>query len=88
MSVMLLAQPDLGIVDATERHHRRPGPLGTETRKRLRVAALMKGRERKHFRRGDHALAAASMDANLKHRAVPRDCRERGDCSGNRARAR
>ena len=49
--------------------HRRAGALGAEGREGLRVAALDEGGDREHLGRGDHALAAAPVDAHLEHPA-------------------
>lgn len=43
------------------------GAFRAETRKCLRIALLAKRGNRKHLRRGDYALAAASVDASLEH---------------------
>ena len=45
-----------------------PHALRAEARERLRVAALVERRERQHLRRGDDALATATVDAHLEHR--------------------
>ncbi len=65
-----LAQADLLVVDPAERDHRRAHPLGAEARESLRVPALAKRGDREQLCRGDHALAAPAMDANLKHAAI------------------
>jgi len=62
-----LAQADLAIVDAAEGHHRRAGALRAEAGKRLRVAALVEGRDGQHVGGGDHPLAAAAVDSYLQH---------------------
>ena len=36
----------------------------------IRVPAFEEGGDRQHFRRSDHALAAASVDPNLEHGAI------------------
>src|ERR1043165_9097239 len=68
------AQPDFLVVDAAERHDRRPGALGAETRKGLRVTLFDEGRDRQQLRGGHHALATAAVETNLKHRAGPGGC--------------
>ena len=67
-----LAQADLLVVDAAERDHRRAGALRAEAREGLRVAAFAERRDRQHFRRGHHALAAAAVNADLEHRPSAR----------------
>src|SRR5271165_2225420 len=62
-----LARADLVVVDATEGHDGGASALRAEAGKRLRVAALMEGRERQQLGRGDDALAAAAVDAYLEH---------------------
>ena len=61
------AHADLAIVDAAEGDHRRADALGAEAREGLRVAALVERGDRQHLRRGDDTLAAAAVDAYLKH---------------------
>ena len=65
-----LAQPDLLVVDAAERHDRRTHAFRAEARKRLRVSALEKRGDRQHFGAGYHALAATAVNANLEHRGI------------------
>ncbi len=48
-----------------------PGALGPEARKRLGVPAFEKRRDGEQLGRRDHALAAAPVDANLKHLTFP-----------------
>ena len=65
-----LAQADLLVVDAAERHDRRAHPLGAEARKRLRVATLVECGHRQELGAGHDALSAAAMNANLEHRVI------------------
>ena len=47
--------------------NRRAGSFGTEAWKRLSAVAFHKTCQREHFRRRHDTLAAAAVDANLKH---------------------
>jgi hypothetical protein len=62
-----LARADLAIVDPAERDDRRAHALGAEAREGLRVAALVERGDRQHLGRGDDALPATAVDANLEH---------------------
>ena len=62
-----LAQPDLPVVDAAERDHRRAGALRAEAGEGLRVPALAERGDRQHFRGRHHALAAAAVNPDLEH---------------------
>ena len=62
-----LPNPDRPLVDAAEGDHRRPGALGAEGWKGLRVAALDERRNRKQFGGRDHALTASAVYAHLEH---------------------
>src|SRR5215207_8860412 len=67
-----LADADLPVVDAAERHDRRTGALRAEARERLRVALLEERGEREQLGRRDDALAAAAVDADCEHAPNPR----------------
>ena len=62
-----LAQTNLLVVDAAERHHRRAHAFRTEAGKRLRVTPLEKCGDRKHLGAGDDALSATAMNSYLEH---------------------
>jgi hypothetical protein len=62
-----LAQADLAVGDAAEGHHRRPHPFRAEAGEGLRMLAFEEGGDGEHFRGGNDALPAASVDANLEH---------------------
>ena len=62
-----LAQPDFLVIDPAEGDNGRAHALGAETRKGLRVLILKKRRDGEDGCRGDDALAATPMDANLEH---------------------
>ena len=62
-----LAQADLLVVDAAERHDRRTHAFRAEAGKRLRVASLEKRGDRQHFGAGHDALAATAVNSNLEH---------------------
>ncbi len=47
--------------------HRRARALRAEARERLRVAALVEGREREQLGGRHDALTAAAVDADLEH---------------------
>src|SRR3954447_2072162 len=64
-----LVAPDRAVVDPAERDDRRAGALGAEARERLRVAAFEEGGDRQKLGGRDDALAAAPVDADLKHRS-------------------
>ena len=66
-----LAQADFLVADATEGDHGSAGALRAEAWKGLGVFAFEKRRDRKQFSGGDRALAAATVDSNLKHRRLP-----------------
>src|SRR5512138_3531960 len=60
-----LAQPDLLVVDAAERHDWGAGALRAEARECLRILAFAERRDREHLGRGHHALTAAAVDPDL-----------------------
>ena len=66
-----LAGADRPIVDPAEGDDRCAHPLRAEAREGLRVATLGEGGHRQHLGRGDDALAAAAVEANLEHPAAP-----------------
>jgi hypothetical protein len=62
-----LAQPDLLVVDAAERHHRRAHPFRAEARERLCVPPFEEGGDGKELGAGYHPLPATPVDADLIH---------------------
>jgi hypothetical protein len=64
-----LADADLLIVDAAERHDRRAHPFRSEAGKRLGVFPFEKRGNRQHFGAGNHTLAAAPVNAALENQA-------------------
>ena len=65
-----LAGADRAVVDPAERDDRRAHAFGAEAREGLGVAAFGERGDREDLRRGDDALAATPVNANLEHRRV------------------
>ncbi len=62
-----LAQADLLVVDAAERHHGRTHAFRAEARKRLRVTTFEKRGDREHLGARHDALTSAAVNPDLEH---------------------
>jgi hypothetical protein len=65
-----LVSTNFPVVKTTKRDDGRPGALGPETRERLCVTPLVKGRDREDFGRCDDPLTTPAMNTDLKHDLV------------------